>query len=144
MLRVQTKGNFIFHPTLSSGQTPLLAMVAGGRDVLACLHSPSTTAKGSPVQPSCVGTATPGTSLCTAEHNGLPSNSLPHTPACRGEPDIALHLLSLNAFGHRGTISHGTVTSCVGGMFRKATADYVFGFCFKSSIKQPLHQSEFK
>lgn len=135
MLRVQIKGDFIFHPTSSSGQTPLLAMVAGGKDVLARPHSPSTTAKVFPVQPSSVGTATLGTSSCTTQHNGLRSTSLPHTPAYRGQPGIAPYLLSFNAFGHRGTISHGTVTSCVGGMFCKATADYVVHFCFKSSIK---------
>lgn len=62
--------------------------------------------------------------------------SLPHILACRGLPGIAPHVLSFHAVGHRGTISHRTVTSHAGGVFYKATTDYVFLFALRAhSIK---------
>lgn len=121
MLGVQIKGDFILHPTFFPGQTCLLGTLAGGRDVLAQPHPPTTTAKVSAVQPSRVGTAALGP--CCPADTGVPLPPfLPHTLACQGLPGIASHLCSLHAVEHRGAISHGTVTSHVNGVFCKATA----------------------
>lgn len=111
----------------------LLGTLAGDRDVLAQLHPPQRTFL---CDHWAWGTASLGTSWCTTEDKGVPFHpSLPHRLACQQLPGIAPHLPSLQAVGHRGTISHRTVTFHVRGQFCRATADYAFHFCFKSLIK---------